>query len=248
MITNTAAVVQIAPTPDPARWVALDLETGDAPEDAIAADIAAWKAPRNWKPETVEKNRAEYSAKVRDQAALLDASPVLCVGLRSPSLGLMFSGMGQGHLSQIPGWSAVIECPDESAMLAALRSWLNTISDASTTLVGHNCRGFDLPKLRGAYVRHRQPLPQCLRPVMDGPGQPMTDTMRLFGSFSMEHRDNPFISLDTVCRSFGVQRPKELIDGADVPRLHKEGRIAEILTYCAIDVDATAEVYRLMMA
>jgi len=248
MITSNAAVVQIAPTPAPSRWIVLDLETGDADEQAIETAIRAWKAPRNWKPETVEKNRAEHATKLRDQAALLDASPILCVGLRSPSLGLMFSGMGQGHLSEIPGWHGVVECPDERAMLASLGSWLNTVTDNGTVLAGHNVRGFDLPKLRGGYVRHRLPLPMCLRPVECGPSQPVTDTMHLFKHYSMEHRDNPFVSLDTVCIAFGIERPKSIVSGKDVPQMYRDGRIAEILTYCAIDIDATAEVYRLMMA
>jgi hypothetical protein len=248
MITNNAHVVQIAPVPDPARWLCLDIETGDAPEEAIQRAIDTWKAPRNWKPKTVEKNHAEYATKVHDQAALLDASPILCVGLRSPSIGLMFSGMGQGHLSQIPGWSSVIECNDEAEMLIALASWLDTISDASTMLVGHNIRRFDAPKLRGAYVRHRLALPRCLRPVECGPSQPVTDTMSLFKHFSLEHRDDFMVSLDTVCAAFGIERPKQLISGAEVPQMYRDGRIAEILTYNAIDVDSDAEVYRLMMA
>lgn len=244
MGAETRQAVTIMP---PAPYIILDTETADAPDVAIAEAIAAWKAPSNWKPETVEAKRAEYAEKARDKAALLDASPIICVGLRTPSIGLMFSGMGKGYLDAIPGWAGVIEADDEAGMLEALRGWLNTLSNADTCLVGHNCRGFDLPKLRSAFVRHRQPLPDCLRPVTAGPGQPISDTMHLFKHFSMEHRDSLYISLDTACRSFGIARPKAIVDGSMVPEMYRAGRYAEILTYCAIDIDSTAELYRLMM-
>ncbi|EXJ16946.1 ribonuclease H-like domain-containing protein [Imhoffiella purpurea] len=229
-----------------ARYVVLDIETGDAPEDAIQAALGSWKAPKNWKPETVEKNRAEAAEKIRSKAALLDASPILCVGARTDREAIMFNGMGEAGPLELSGWS-VRSYPDEGAMLAGMAAWLDTQTDADTILIGHNVRAFDLPKIRGAFVRHRLALPACLKPRTDG-SQPMTDTMSLFKSFSMEHRDAFAVGLDVVCTAFGIPRPKQVISGDDVPRLHREGHFAEILIYNAIDVDATTEIYRLMMA
>lgn len=243
-----ANVITLTAPAQPARYIVLDIETGDAPEEAIIAATEGWKAPSNWKPETVEAKRQEAAERIRDKAALLDASPILCVGLRTDTEARLFNGMGDpGPLLSLAGWIAEHH-QDEAHMLVSLATWINAHTDPSTILVGHNVRSFDLPKLRGAYVRNRLPLPLCLRPVMDGPGQPITDTMKLFGSYSMENRDTPFVGLDTVCRVFGVPRPKSVISGADVPRYHKEGRFAEILTYQCIDVDATTEIYRLMMS
>ena len=244
--TQTAHVVTLTPPAPAARFIVLDLETGDAPEEAIQAAINAWRAPSNWKPETVEAKRQEQAEKIREKAALLDASPILCVGVRSDRDAVMFSGMSDPGPLDLPGWR-IESHPDERSMLDALRVWLDLFTDEMTTLAGHNVRAFDLPKLRGAYVRHRLPLPACLRP-RDGQGQPVTDTMTLFKAFSMEHRDDFAVNLDVVCSAFGIPRPKQVISGAEVPRLHRDGRIAEILTYCCIDVDATAEAYRLMMA
>lgn len=244
--TQTAHVVTLTPPAPAARFIVLDLETGDAPEDAIQAAIDAWRAPSNWKPETVEAKRQEQAEKIRERAALLDASPILCVGVRSDREAVMFSGLSDPGPLDLPGWR-IESHPDERAMLDALRAWLDLITDEETTIAGHNIRNFDLPKLRGAYVCHRLPLPRCLRP-REGQGQPVTDTMTLFKAFSMEHRDDFAVSLDTVAAAFGIPRPKQFISGAEVPRLHRDGRIAEILTYCCIDVDATAEAYRLMMA
>ena len=49
---------------NPAAYVVLDIETGDAPQAAIDAASMAWKPPANWKPETVESKRAEHAEKV----------------------------------------------------------------------------------------------------------------------------------------------------------------------------------------
>jgi hypothetical protein len=73
---NQAKVVQLL---TPAKFVALDIETGNAPAEAVENAVENWKAPKNWKPETVENKRAEMAEKKRDKAALLDASSILCI-------------------------------------------------------------------------------------------------------------------------------------------------------------------------
>lgn len=248
MFANSSASLQIIPVNQPARYVVTDIETSDAQEDAIQAAIAAWKPPANIKDlAKIEARRLEAAEKIRERAALLDASPIVCIGARSDREGVMFNGMGDPGPLELPGWR-IDTHDDERAMLAALGEWLDTHTDEQTALVGHNVRNFDLPKLRGGYVRHRLALPACLKPRESGPAQPVIDTMTLFKSFSMEHRDDFAVGLDVVCHAFGIPRPKQYISGADVPRLHREGQIAAICTYCCIDVNATAEIYRLMMA
>lgn len=245
---STTPPVVIAPALSPAHWVVLDIETGHAPESAIQDALASWKAPKNWKTETVEAKRSVAAEGIREKIALLDAAPIICAGVRSSDQGaVMFNGMGDPGIVMLEGWS-IETAADERGMLVALGRWLDCIAGPDTSLVGHNVRGFDLPKLRNAYVRHRLALPLCLKPRVFGDAQPVVDTMSLFKSFSSEHRDDFAVSLDVVCAAFGVPRPKQYMTGADAPRLHAEGRYAEVLTYCAIDIDATAEVYRLMMA
>jgi hypothetical protein len=51
-------------------------------------------------------------------------------------------------------------------------------------------------------------------------------------------------SLDYWCRRFDVESPKGSIDGSQVARAYREGRIDEIGEYCLRDVRATAELYR----
>ncbi len=51
-------------------------------------------------------------------------------------------------------------------------------------------------------------------------------------------------SLDYWCRRFEVESPKGGIDGSQVAKAYREGRIEEIGEYCLRDVRATAELYQ----
>ena len=247
MSTQTNVVTLQAQAPK-ADYIVFDLETSDAPESAIEAAIAGWKAPSNWKPETVEAKRAEKAESIRDKAALLDSSPIACIAaLASTGARVVFAGMGEKQPCEVPGW-VISQMPTEREMLQLFGAWLDMIAGPDTRLVNHNLFGFDLPKLRGAFVRNRLPLPLCLKPRDDGSRQPAFDTMRQFQGYSIEHRDTPFVSLDTACIAFGIDRPKQHMSGAEVPRLVREGRFSEVIVYSAIDVSATDELYRLMTA
>ena len=54
----------------------------------------------------------------------------------------------------------------------------------------------------------------------------------------------PSYSLDYWCRRFDVESPKGSIDGSQVGRAYREGRVLDIGEYCLRDVRATAELYR----
>lgn len=231
----------------PASFVVLDLETGDAPAEAVAAATAAWKGQSNWKPETVEEKRAEAAKKIAKKAALLDASPILCTAIQTERDRMIFNGMSDDEPS-IEGWR-VIGCHDEAGMLRALRGWMDSGTTAATVIVGHNAKAFDLPKLRHAYVRHLLRLPELLKPRLRDEEKPeLMDTASLFKAFSMEHRDDFCPSLDMIAASFGIPRPKQHMSGADCPRLFREGQFQTVLTYCAVDVATTTRAYQLMTA
>lgn len=241
-----ATVTPIIPQPS-AAFVVLDLETGDAPAQAIATAMEAWKAPSNWKPDTVAAKRREAAEKIIEKAALLDASPILCVAIQTDRTRLILNGM-DASAPDIDGWP-VMPCGDERGLIQALRFWLDTNTTTETTVVGHNIRAFDLPKLRHAYVRHSLRLPEILKPRLRDENKAETvDTASLFKAFSMEHRDDFCPSLDTVAASFGIPRPKQHMSGAECPRLFQDGQIATVLTYCAVDVATTTRAYQLMTA
>jgi len=228
-------------------WLCLDLETCDAPQDAIESAIKAWKPPGNVKdPDKIETRRQEAAERIREKAALLDASPIICIAIITDQESRMvLNGMDAQH-HPIDGWN-VIPCGDEAGLLQILRDWLNTMTGPDTTIVGHNHRGFDIPKVRQAYIRHELKLPEILRPRMDDDLKVRTvDTMRLVQSFSMENRDERYISLDTVATVLSIHRPKQVISGADVPGLYRQRQYQAICTYCAIDCTTTARAYMLM--
>ncbi|HKB15706.1 MAG TPA: hypothetical protein VKF62_06560, partial [Planctomycetota bacterium] len=53
-----------------------------------------------------------------------------------------------------------------------------------------------------------------------------------------------FYSLEYWCRRFDIESPKALLDGSQVARVFREGRIDDIAEYCLRDARATAELYR----
>ncbi len=55
-------------------------------------------------------------------------------------------------------------------------------------------------------------------------------------------------SLDYWCRRFDIESPKGSIDGSQVGRAYREGRIEDIGEYCLRDVRATGELFRRLQA
>ena len=51
-------------------------------------------------------------------------------------------------------------------------------------------------------------------------------------------------SLDYWCRRFDIESPKGSIDGSQVGRAYREGRVEDIGEYCLRDVRATSQLYR----
>ena len=240
--SSSHAVVSITA---PASYLVLDVETGDAPEEAIASAMRNWRPPANVKDQDkIETRKAEAVVKIRERSALLDAAPLLCVGLQTNHSVLSFNGMNNQEYNIGGGHS--IACGDEKGMLIKLRAWLDLQTDTNTVLVGHNVRGFDLPKLRAAFMRYKLRLPSVLAPRIIDEAQSVVDTAQLFRSFSVEHRDDFCPGLDATCAGLGVLQPKSFMSGAEVPRMHREGKYLEILTYNMIDVLATTRVYLLM--
>lgn len=232
-----------------ADYLVLDCETADPPADVIDAHIERfmenWTPPGNVKAEDkIEARRQEAAQKIRDKAGLLDSAPVLCVAIKTDRTAVLFDAMvtDDSDRYDVPGWR-VEWCGDEQGMLLSLRDWLDSYTMPDTLLAGHNINGFDVPKLRARYLAHRLRLPQLLTP---GAENPRCDTMREYPRHSVEHRDQKFVSLDAVCTGLNIPRPKQVINGADCPRLYRDGEYAAIGTYCAIDVIATEQAVLLL--
>lgn len=223
----------------PAPWIVLDIETADAPEEAIAAAADAWKAPSNWKADTVVRRRAEAKQRIAEDAALLDAAPIAVIAVQTPHGAALFTAFGA---VEVPGVT-VFPSADERDMLRQFRSWLELVATpGETEVAGHRLKAFDLPKIRHGCLRQR------LRPpaALTHPDAPIFDLEQRIRWYSTELYDAQRISLDAVCRCLGVPLPKEFVSGAEVPGLLREGRYAEVATYAAIDVAATTRAFLLM--
>ena len=233
---GVAPVVQ--PVLAPLPWLVLDIETANPPEDAIQAEIAAWKPAANVKnADTIERQRAEAEPKIREKAGLLDCAPVACVAINSRY------GMQVWHWlptdAEIPNATAY-PASDERQMLYALRVWLDQVANTETVLVGHNVRGFDFPKLRLRYAVHNLRLPHVFQP---NPEIRVDDTMRLFSRY-FAIGDQPFVSLEEMARKLGIAGGDKVLNGKEVPQAIVEGRYREVLTYCTVDTLLTTYAWQ----
>jgi len=107
-------------------------------------------------------------------------------------------------------------------------------------LVSFNGRGYDAPILM---IRSAQ---LGVRPSANLIGNRYQignhcDLLEVF-TFMGAYRDR--FSLDYWCRRFDIESPKGSIDGSQVGRAYREGRIDEIGEYCLRDVRATAALYQ----
>jgi hypothetical protein len=106
-------------------------------------------------------------------------------------------------------------------------------------LVSYNGRGYDGPILM---LRSAQLGIRCARDLVPyrydiGQHCDLKDVLQLFGAWREGY------SLDYWCRRFDVESPKGSIDGSQVARAYRDGRIEDIGEYCLRDVRATAELY-----
>lgn len=129
----------------------------------------------------------------------------------------------------------------ESELLASFWSKVGRSSSGRLPkLVSYNGRGYDGPVLMIRSAQHGLRPSRNLVPNRYDTAQhcDLMDVVSFFGA----SRDR--FSLDYWCRRFDIESPKGSIDGSQVARAYREGRIEDIGEYCLRDVRATAELYR----
>lgn len=247
MLNTQTATPVMATQQQTARFLALDIETGNAPIAAVEAAIENLKPPANIKdPEKIAAKLSEMAIKRAERAALLDASPILCIACKTDTGGFLFDGMNAPPFD-VANWE-LITSENEREMLISFRTWADSTITPDTIITGHNAIGFDLPKIRNAYIRHRLQLPLFLSLALRNDAAcEIIDTMKIAKSFTMQHRDNLFISLDTLADILSIERPKQAMSGAQVPAAYERGEFAPILIYCCIDTETTAQAAQLML-
>jgi DNA polymerase elongation subunit (family B) len=66
----------------------------------------------------------------------------------------------------------------------------------------------------------------------------LTEVLSFHGAWREQYK------LDYWCRRFDIESPKGSIDGSQIARAYRDGRIEEIGEYCLRDTRATAQIYR----
>lgn len=250
LITTTASTnghVKGHTSLTPARLICLDIETAHADKKSIESEIERWKPGGNVKDaDKIEAAREKFSEKVTDKSALLDASPVACISVRTEKVGKVFNGIDKK--SYAVNHSDVISGGSEKKMLIDFREWLDTVTDDKTVLIGFNIFAFDIPRLRAGFMRHRLKLPRVLSPrVLDADKQPIIDVMSMFlRGFTSDCYGDRHISLREVEHRLGLPEYKDKISGAEVPDMIERGEVKKVLSYCAVDTLSTLRAYMLM--
>ena len=72
----------------------------------------------------------------------------------------------------------------------------------------------------------------------------VSDHCDLFDVLSFHGTTRESFSLDYWCRRFDIESPKGSVDGSQVARYYRDGRVEEIGEYCLRDVRATAALYK----
>lgn len=240
------------------KVVCLDIETGRSAEAEIERRIAEWQPPANCrKEETIEARRQDFAKTAREQSALWDSAPILAVAMATAQGVVGFECMtgGQAEPKDRHG-NTIIRAGDERGMLVAMREFLAGWFDAETgaVVVGHNLRGFDLPKLRLAYLRHRLALPQVLCVVHDDDDElpvRIADVMTLFARhFSLDNRPDagkvPFVSFSRVMQYLGLPEYPAGFEGANVPDWHEQGRYDLVMDKAVVDARDEYRAYMLL--
>lgn len=106
-------------------------------------------------------------------------------------------------------------------------------------LVSFNGRGYDGPILmiRSAQLGVKPSANLCGNRYNLSQHVDLDEVLRFHGSWREQYK------LDYWCRRFDIESPKGSIDGSQVARAYREGRIEEIGEYCLRDVRATAQLF-----
>ncbi|HEX6883621.1 MAG TPA: ribonuclease H-like domain-containing protein [Planctomycetota bacterium] len=107
-------------------------------------------------------------------------------------------------------------------------------------LVSFNGRYYDGPilMLRSAQLGVAPSLNLCGNRYNLTTHVDLTEVLSFHGAWREQYK------LDYWCRRFDIESPKGSIDGSQIARAYREGRIEEIGEYCLRDTRATAQLFR----
>lgn len=218
--------------------IVIDIETkAGKPGDAEEWMRRNWSPSDKWAEETIGKRYKEALEKKRTQLALIDTAEVMVIAVeRAPGEAQLLHSFGTAP-GITPGFGS------EKEMLQGFAQWLAMVEMQAgpVTWIGHNIRGFDLPKLRLRMVKHGISLPPALAGAHESVFDIMSEFCRHFSTNRVE-----MISASDVFDSLGIPNHKQEMDGSKLETLIAEGRFAEILAYAKKDVEAESLCWRKM--
>ncbi len=121
-----------------------------------------------------------------------------------------------------------------------LEKFWEIVARKKPQLVSYNGRGYDGPVLmiRSAQLGLKPSVQMVPNRYDVSTHCDLQDVLGFMGA------RREWYSLDYWCRRFDVDSPKGSIDGSQIGRVYREGRIEEIGEYCLRDVRATAALYQ----
>jgi hypothetical protein len=219
------------------QTITFDIEVAGTPWDEVDEITRGYLTER-------ARDEREREALPERMALFPGLGKIIAIGLWNveANRGLMLLESPEGVPSEGPKeWERV---PDSDIFRGSekevLEKFWEIVGRKRPRLVSYNGRGYDGPMLM---IRSAQlgvtPSVNLLPYRYDVSTH--CDLMEVF-NFHGTVRKN--YSLDFWCRRFDVESPKGSIDGSQVGRVYREGRIDEIGEYCLRDVRATSELYK----
>jgi len=121
-----------------------------------------------------------------------------------------------------------------------ISSFVDRIAELAPQLVTFNGTSFDLPVLRYRAMVNGVSAPGlAMRPYFNRYTEDAVDLCDVLASFSPQGK----ASLHELCRVIGLPGKPNDIDGGEVEKYFREGRIREIADYCESDVLNTYRVW-----
>lgn len=121
-----------------------------------------------------------------------------------------------------------------------IAAFVNKIAELKPQLVTFNGSSFDLPVLRYRAMVHKVPaMGLAARPYFHRYTDDAVDLCDVLASFTHGGK----ATLHEICRVMGLPGKPDAINGADVDRYFREGRVREIAEYCESDVVNTYRVW-----
>jgi hypothetical protein len=247
------ATAKVLPVESPCPFYVMDVETTNPAADVMARleeeFLAEWEPAGNLKdPEKIEAKRHADIEKFRERAALLDAAPVVMVGLMFEDATFLLHGLKTARATWFGNRKNNVTLEGfhgEKALMEAVSLVLNEKTSPGWMGVGHNCYGFDLRRIRLACVRNGLKLPEALRVVLneEEDRRRFLDTMQHFCKY-FGRNGEIMISQDKMLVRLGIESLLNgVATGADVPGLLASGKINEVATKLLADLVGVRDAF-----